>query len=252
MTKDFPGEQWKTVQFDFDFTNDFRLDVSNFGRLRTFHKTSNGNIIKGTMTEGYRIVRLKLFRPRDENVQAALDHLQQQVFKLKRKLKSQVNDGESKQVISETNKLLETLKKNVSKKFTQDRKERTIYYHSLVHRLVAEYFLPQPKNNQTIVAHIDHNKLNNRVTNLKWMTPEENYEHQKRSPVVIAEKSQRRDKLQANSKRSKLTVTRVMLLKKLINEGKPMKQLVKLFKITDTQIIRIKRGENWSNVPPAP
>jgi hypothetical protein len=42
-----------------------------------------------------------------------------------------------------------------------------------------------------------------------------------------------------------------MLLKKLLNEGKPMKQLVKQFKITDTQILRIKRGENWSNVPAA-
>jgi hypothetical protein len=43
-----------------------------------------------------------------------------------------------------------------------------------------------------------------------------------------------------------------MLLKKLLNEGKPMKQLIKQFKITDTQILRIKRGENWSSVAAAP
>ena len=30
-----------------------------------------------------------------------------------------------------------------------------------------------------------------------------------------------------------------------------MKQLVKIFKVTDTQIIRIKRGENWGNIEAA-
>jgi len=249
MNKDYPGEQWKTVQFDFAFTNDFRIEVSNFGRLRTFNKVSDGNIINGSMINGYRIVRLKLYRPRDEKTQARLDILQQQVFKVARKLKSQVNNGESKQVINETTLLLDTLKKNLSKKFQKDLKERTINYHSLIHRLVADYFLPKPTAKQTIVAHLDHDKLNNRVTNLQWMTPEENYEHQKSSPYVINDKQQRRQRQQSNPNRAKLTVTKVMLLKKLLNEGKPMKQLVKLFKVTDTQIIRIKRGENWANIP---
>ncbi len=96
MTKDYPGEQWKTVKFDFKFTNNFRLEVSNFGRLRTFNKVSDGNIVNGSMINGYRIIRLKLFRPRDEKMQSKLDYLQQQVFKLARKLKSQTQNGESK------------------------------------------------------------------------------------------------------------------------------------------------------------
>jgi hypothetical protein len=248
MTKDYPGEQWKTVEFDFEFTNDGRIEVSNFGRLRTFNKVSNGNILKGSMTNGYRIVRLKLYRPRDQKAQAKLDNLQQQVFKLTRKLRSQINNGESKQAINETTALLDTLKRNVSKKFQKDLKERTINYQSLIHRLVADYFLPNPTSKQTIVAHLDYDKLNNRVSNLKWMTPEENYEHQKNSPHVINDKLQRQERQQSNPNRAKLTVTRVMLLKKLLNEGKPVKQLVKLFKVTDTQIIRIKRGENWANI----
>jgi len=251
MTKDYPCEQWKTVQFHFEFTNDFRIEISNFGRIRTFNKVSNGNIIKGSMINGYRIIRLKLYRPRDEKTQAKLDNLQQQVFKLARKLKSQINNGEKKQVINETSALLITFRKNVSKKFQKDLKERTINYHSLIHRLVADYFLPKPKPNQTIVAHLDYKKLNNRTANLKWMTPQENYEHQKSSPHVIKDKQQRRVRQQSNPNRAKLTVTRVMLLKKLLNEGKPMKQLVKVFKVTDTQILRIKRGENWANVSAA-
>lgn len=251
MAKDFPGERWKPVQFDFEFTNSFRIEISNFGRLRTFNKISNGNIINGSITEGYRIVRLKLYHPREESMQAKLDHLQQQVFKLARKLKSQKLNGENKHVINETEKLLAVMKKNVSQKFQQDLKDRTINYHSLIHRLVATYFLPAPRQGQTVVAHLDYNKLNNRSTNLKWMTPEENQAHQQQSPHVIKDKQQRRQRQQANPNRAKLTVTKVMLLKKLLNEGKPMKQLVKTFKVTDTQILRIKRGENWSNVPPA-
>ncbi|MEP7254030.1 MAG: HNH endonuclease [Ginsengibacter sp.] len=251
MVKDFPGERWKTVKFDFEYTNVFRIEISNYGRLRTFNKISNGNIIKGSLTEGYRIVRLKLYHPREEHIQAKLDHLQQQVFKLARKLKSQKINGESKQVINDTAKLLDVIKKNVSKKFQQDLKDRTINYHSLIHRLVANYFLPPPKPAQTVVAHLDYDKLNNRVANLKWMTPEENQAHQQLSPYVIKDKEMRRQRQQSNPNRTKLTVTKVMLLKKLLNEGKPMKQLVRTFKVTDTQILRIKRGENWSNVPAA-
>ena len=43
------------------------------------------------------------------------------------------------------------------------------------HRLVAEYFLPNP-NNLTIVHHKDENKLNNKVDNLEWTTAKGNYQ----------------------------------------------------------------------------
>ena len=251
MIKDYPGEQWKTVKFGFDFTNDFRLEVSNFGRLRNFNKISDGNLVNGSMINGYRIIRLKLYRPREEKLQAKFDYLQQQVFKLARKLKSQTQNGESKEVIADTTLLLDTFKKKLSKKFQGDLKERTINYHSLFHRLVAHYFLKSPTQQQTIVAHLDHEKLNNRACNLKWMTPEENYEHQKHSPYVIKELQERRQKRKENSRATKLSVTKVMLMKKLINQGKTMKQLVRQFKVTDTQIFRIKRGENWADIEAA-
>lgn len=251
MTQNHFGEKWKTVEFDFEITNAGRIEVSNLGRLRTFNKVSNGNIVSGSMINGYRIIRLKLYHPRDEKIQHRLDYLQQQVFKLARKLKLLKDNNENKKIINETSALLDSLKKNLSKKFQADLKARTINYHSLIHRLVANYFLKKPAAKQTIVAHLDYNKLNNKASNLKWMTAEENYEHQKNSPYVIKEKQERRHRRKENSRSTKLTVTKVMLMKKLINQGKPIKQLVKQFKVTDTQIFRIKRGENWAEIEAA-
>lgn len=251
MIKSLPGEQWKTIVFDFEYTNEGSIEISNFGRLRTFNKLSDGNIVNGSMINGYRIIRLKLYRPRDEKIQARFNYLQQQVFKLARKVKSMKNNNESRRTINESEELLNSLKQKLSKKFQDDLKERTINYHSLIHRLVADYFLKSPASGQTIVAHLDYDKLNNRATNLKWMTPEENYKHQQNSPYVIQDKQQRRTSYNRNSGTAKLTVTKVMLLKKMLNQGKPMKQLIKQFKITDTQIFRIKRGENWTDIPAA-
>lgn len=247
IIKNYPGEQWKTLKFNVEFTNEGRIDVSNFGRLRTFNKISDGNLINGSMINGYRVLKLKLYKPRDEKIQKRFDYLQQQVLKLARKLKSLKNNNESKKTIFDTAALLDTVKTSLSKKFKDDLKERTINYHSLVHRLVADYFLKKPSDMQTIVAHLDYDKLNNRANNLQWMTPEQNYEHQKNSPHVIKEKHDRRQ----NPRATKLTVTKVMLLKKLLRQDKPMKQLVKLFKVTETQILRIKRGENWTDIEAA-
>ena len=41
------------------------------------------------------------------------------------------------------------------------------------HRLVAEYFIPNPKN-LPYVHHIDENKLNNKKENLRWVDAQEN------------------------------------------------------------------------------
>lgn len=263
MERNYPGEQWKSIVFDFDFVNETRVEISNFGRLRTFNKVSDGNLIKGSMINGYKIIRLKFFKAREDRIQSQLNYLKKQVlFLIQKKGQLQValshlnrNDAAyltDKSLLDQTLLLLSTLKKNISKKSNDDLKSRTIYYQALFHRLVAEYFIKQPSDKHTIVAHLDYNKLNNKRINLKWMTPEENYLHQRFCPNVIAGKTYLNGRRKEDARSTKLSVTKVMLLKKLLNEHKSMRQLAKQFKVTETQILRIKRGENWGEIQAAP
>lgn len=52
-----------------------------------------------------------------------------------------------------------------------------------IHRLVALAFIPNPNNYET-VDHIDFNKGNNRIENLRWMDFDENTKRQKNTQKV--------------------------------------------------------------------
>lgn len=119
--------------------------------------------------------------------------------------------------------------------YVQDGNKRV---NAMVHRLVAQYFLPKPKRDQIFVIHKDRDKYNNNVSNVKWVNKDEHLAH-----AMAGEAWQLATKRARNAK---LNEARVRTLKKQIASGKfRMKQLAEKFGITEMQIYRIKSGENW-------
>jgi len=57
--------------------------------------------------------------------------------------------------------------------YVSGRKESALKY---IHRLVAQHFIPNPEGKK-FVNHIDHDKSNNCVENLEWVTAKENTAH---------------------------------------------------------------------------
>jgi hypothetical protein len=117
----------------------------------------------------------------------------------------------------------------------------TIY----VHRAIAQAFLTPLSADHKFVIHLDHNKTNNHINNLRWATKEEMEKHQQLSPAVIERKKKR------HFKGHKLTETKVRLIKKMINDPNRktrMKIIAKQFGVTEMQLYRIKSGENWGHV----
>lgn len=124
-------------------------------------------------------------------------------------------------------------------------KSKTYY----IHKLVAQYFIENLIEDASFVIHLDYNKNNNFIKNLKWSTKEEVFEHQQHNPLVLAarEKQKGRKTVQGH----KLTSTEVIRLKKKIFNPKRksrLKIIAKEFGISEMQLYRIKSGENWGHV----
>ena len=108
-----------------------------------------------------------------------------------------------------------------------------------VHRLVAETFLPKQDQDQYFVVHLDYNKENNSVYNLKWSTEKELADHNNKNPQV----------LKRRVTGYKLTESDVRIIKRLLKSDKTrLSMIAKRFGITHTQLNRIRSGENWGHV----
>lgn len=116
-----------------------------------------------------------------------------------------------------------------------------------IHREIARLFLKKPSNKHRYVIHINHNKIDNSVKNLKWATLEEMIEHQQNSPAKVAYK-----KVQANRATGlKLNATQVKSIKKTLgakNRTLTIRQLAEKYGVSEMTMYRIKSGENWAKV----
>jgi hypothetical protein len=127
---------------------------------------------------------------------------------------------------------------------------KIIYKHYFFSKLIAEIFLPKTSEEQTYVLHLNRKRDNDDINNLKWATREEMIEYSRNSPFVIqARKNLLEHNIKSNGR--KLTVTKVMLIKKLLtkpDQRTRMKMIAKQFGVSEMQIYRIKSGENWSHI----
>ena len=111
-----------------------------------------------------------------------------------------------------------------------------------IHKFVAENFVKGQSEKQNCVIHTDYNKDNNKWNNLKWVTEEEWKEHVKKSPVYIKGREKR-------MKSYKLTETKVKMMKKMLaNKKNKRKIIARNFKVSESLVRRIEKGEYWGHV----
>jgi hypothetical protein len=125
--------------------------------------------------------------------------------------------------------------------------------HCFFYKLVAEYFIPKTSDEQVYVLHVNFDRCNDYVGNLKWATRAEMFAHNKKSPYVIEAKKKQLAEFRAKRlhRGNKLTSTQVMLIKKILNNPNRktrLKILAKRFGVSEMTLHRIKTGENWGHI----
>ncbi|MEY4703047.1 MAG: hypothetical protein RIR96_944 [Bacteroidota bacterium] len=117
----------------------------------------------------------------------------------------------------------------------------TIY----LHREIAKIFCKKKSPKEKYVIHINHNRADNHVKNLKWANQTEVSDHQQKSPLKIAYKKKQASKTVG----LKLTLSQVKKIKEMINNPKrrlTYKQMAEKYGVSEMTLYRIKSGENWS------
>ena len=116
------------------------------------------------------------------------------------------------------------------------------------HQAIGAAFLKKHSPKCKFVIHLDHNKANNDISNLKWATKDEQVEHSKKSPYVLQAAAR---KVYTGATARKLDEKKVIALKKEIWNPKrkaSLKQIAAKYGIAEMNLYRIKNGELWFHV----
>ena len=116
------------------------------------------------------------------------------------------------------------------------------------HQAIGGAFLKKHSPKCKFVIHLDHNKANNDISNLKWATKDEQVEHSKKSPYVLQAAAR---KVYTGATARKLDEKKVIALKKEIWNPKrkaSLKQIAAKYGIAEMNLYRIKNGELWFHV----
>lgn len=107
----------------------------------------------------------------------------------------------------------------------------------LVHQLVLQAF-KENVNNSKEINHIDGCKWNNRLENLEYSNRSENMLHAFDTGIIISKKGSQRYN-------HKLCENDVMYIKQ---SDERIKDLAAKFKVSNTLICLIRKGQNWKHV----
>jgi hypothetical protein len=108
----------------------------------------------------------------------------------------------------------------------------------MVHRLVANAFIPNPENLPQ-VNHIDGVSSNNYYTNLEWCTNLQNTQHR------FQVKKSFNTKKGSSSNLSKLKEEDMFEIKRLLDLGIMIPLIAKKFNISQSTIYEFKAGRSW-------
>ena len=116
-----------------------------------------------------------------------------------------------------------------------------------VHRELARLFHKRPSTRHEFVIHKNHNKLDNRISNLKWAMLVEMIRHQQNSPAKKAYKEKQANRTEG----LKLTSAQVRKIKNILQNRRrniTIRQLAQNYNVSEMTVYRIKSGENWKRV----
>lgn len=115
----------------------------------------------------------------------------------------------------------------------------------LVHRLVAQYFVPNT-DNKAEVNHIDGVKSNNAYSNLEWTTHAENMRHAGKSGLM--KPYDRRGEKHMSNKLNEKQVRVIKHLLKTIKTKMTHVKIAKIFNVSTSTINLISSGHSWKHV----
>ena len=106
----------------------------------------------------------------------------------------------------------------------------------LIHRAVLETFNPVPNMEDLQVNHIDGNKRNNLLSNLEWVSREENMQHAMKKGLFNPQ-----NRIGEKHPMCKISTAQVQEIRDKIKSGKfTQRQLAKKYGVSECTISRIK------------
>ena len=116
-------------------------------------------------------------------------------------------------------------------------KKQGVMRGMLIHRLVAEAFIPNPEN-KPCINHINGDKLDNRVENLEWCTHAENIRHSYNTGL----KKKQKGELNPSAKLTDSDIRCIRL------SNAPVTELSEIYGVSIGVIYNIKARRTWRHI----